>query len=126
MFSSYVPPLLRKAVGNQLGTGKSVTTNLVQIKNDTNETKIVVHQTSKSTANISEQMKNSEDDKLVSDLKLIPVSGDGNCMFRTLSYGLYGTDAFYAEIRHQIVSHVVANFEEEKNYPASYLCGEDV
>ena len=41
------------------------------------------------------------------NLKIVAVSGDGNCMFRSLAYALYdGDDSRHAEVRKTIVDHM--------------------
>nr|CAD7457748.1 unnamed protein product [Timema tahoe] len=43
---------------------------------------------------------------------VIPIIGDGACLFRAISCLLYDTQVMAREVREQIVNHVVANWEE--------------
>lgn len=43
---------------------------------------------------------------------IIPIVGDGACLFRSISFLMYGTQTMAKEVREQIVSHVVSNWEE--------------
>lgn len=43
---------------------------------------------------------------------IVPIIGDGACLFRAISYLMYDTQVMASEVREQIVSHVVANWEE--------------
>ncbi|GIL48474.1 hypothetical protein Vafri_4989 [Volvox africanus] len=42
------------------------------------------------------------------NLEMVVVAGDGNCQFRSVSNELYGTQEHHAAIRHQAVSHILA------------------
>ena len=43
--------------------------------------------------------------------KIFPTIGDGACLFRSLSFVMYGTDLMSTEVRELIVRHVVDNWE---------------
>ncbi|XP_071642973.1 uncharacterized protein [Temnothorax longispinosus] len=43
---------------------------------------------------------------------IVPIIGDGACLFRALSYLMYNTQLMAREVREIIVSHVVDNWEE--------------
>ncbi|KAI8904130.1 hypothetical protein EDD86DRAFT_92560 [Gorgonomyces haynaldii] len=45
-------------------------------------------------------------------LEIVPVEGDGNCLFRSLSHQLYGTERQHLEIRKQIVQFLLENKQE--------------
>ena len=38
--------------------------------------------------------------------KLFRILGDGNCLFRALSYVKTGQQLYYAQIRHKIINHM--------------------
>ena len=42
-------------------------------------------------------------------LKFFPIIVDGACLFRSLSFDMYGTDLMSKEVRELIVRHVVEN-----------------
>ncbi|GBM70234.1 hypothetical protein AVEN_147156-1 [Araneus ventricosus] len=35
-----------------------------------------------------------------------PIVGDGNCLFRAISFGTYGSEDFYAEIREKVTEKI--------------------
>ncbi|XP_076301721.1 uncharacterized protein LOC143219730 [Lasioglossum baleicum] len=43
---------------------------------------------------------------------VVPIIGDGACLFRAISYILYDIQVMAREVREEIVSHVVANWDE--------------
>lgn len=43
---------------------------------------------------------------------VVPMLGDGACLFRSLSYLIHGTQVLAGDIRETIVNHVVAHWEE--------------
>ncbi|CAI6356862.1 unnamed protein product [Macrosiphum euphorbiae] len=43
---------------------------------------------------------------------VVPITGDGACLFNSLSYLMYGTEQMAREIRKVIVSHVTKNWTE--------------
>jgi len=43
--------------------------------------------------------------------KLFHILGDGNCLFRALSYVITGQQLYHAQIRHEIINHMM-NFEK--------------
>lgn len=43
---------------------------------------------------------------------IVPITGDGACLFRSLSYLMYDTQLMAREVRELIVRHVVDNWEE--------------
>ena len=42
---------------------------------------------------------------------IFPTVGDGTCLFRSLSFVMYGTDLMSTDVRELIVLHVVDNWE---------------
>lgn len=46
----------------------------------------------------------------------LTILGDGNCLFRALSYGLYDTQQYHANVRSSIVSEVVQNWDTYKHF----------
>lgn len=46
----------------------------------------------------------------------IPMVHDGSCMFRAISYGLYGIQGNFLSVRRQINKHIVKNWEKYKNF----------
>ena len=48
----------------------------------------------------------------ISQLRVIPITGDGNCLFRSLSYGYYGSEEEHKSIRKEIVHYVTNNWED--------------
>ncbi|XP_028178305.1 OTU domain-containing protein 1 [Ostrinia furnacalis] len=48
--------------------------------------------------------------------RLIPIRGDGNCMFRSVSYCVYGTQERHREIRMRVVDRIVANWHWYKDF----------
>lgn len=60
----------------------------------------------------SKQVSKSEFPILDSlDLFAVPIKGDGNCLFRSLSDQIHGNESEHAEIRKRVVSFLVANSE---------------
>ena len=56
----------------------------------------------------------------------VPTQGDGNCQFRALSLGLYGSEDRHAEVRTNIVQHLRENSERyfqfvESEFFADYV-----
>ena len=47
----------------------------------------------------------------------VPTQGDGNCQFRALSFGLYGSEDRHAEVRANIVQHLRENPERYFAFP---------
>lgn len=47
---------------------------------------------------------------------VIPIIGDGSCLFSSLSVLLFGTTVISLEIRQQIVEYVVSNWERFRHY----------
>ena len=43
---------------------------------------------------------------------IVPITGDGACLFRSLSFVMYDTQLMAREVRELIVRHVVENWEE--------------
>jgi len=43
---------------------------------------------------------------------VIPITGDGACLFRSISYVLNGTQEFFGNIRQEIVRHIVLNWDD--------------
>jgi OTU domain-containing protein 3 len=48
--------------------------------------------------------------------RMIDIEGDGNCLFRALSYHLHGTEDKHAELRLQIVQYMEEREEEFCNF----------
>lgn len=48
--------------------------------------------------------------------RLIPIRGDGNCLFRSVSYCIYGTQERHREIRIQVVDRIVDNWHRYKDF----------
>ena len=42
--------------------------------------------------------------------KLIQILGDGNCLFRALSYAVAGRQIYYTRVRAQIINHMNSSF----------------
>lgn len=43
-------------------------------------------------------------------LQSVDVLGDGNCLFRALSVGLYGDETHHSQLRQHIASHLASNY----------------
>ena len=52
------------------------------------------------------------------NLNIIPIIGDGNCLFRSISCFVYGTEDLYARVRREIYNEVVLR---SNNYPGLVL-----
>jgi len=50
------------------------------------------------------------------NFEVIPIIGDGNCLFRAISYCLYGTEDRHTEIRSIIVDNVTKKWCAYKNF----------
>ena len=50
----------------------------------------------------------------VEDFELIKMRGDGNCLFRAMSYAIYKTDIYHKHMRQEIVNYVKHNWETQK------------
>lgn len=48
--------------------------------------------------------------------RVIPIRGDGNCLFRSISYCVYGTQERHREIRNLVVDNIVANWYRYKDF----------
>lgn len=48
--------------------------------------------------------------------RLIPIRGDGNCLFRSVSYCLFRTQERHREIRLRVVDRVVNNWHRYKDF----------
>ncbi|OWR43712.1 VP80 protein [Danaus plexippus plexippus] len=48
--------------------------------------------------------------------RLVSIRGDGNCLFRSVSYSLYGTQERHREIRIRVVERVVNNWQRYKDF----------
>ena len=44
-------------------------------------------------------------------LRVIPIVGDGNCLYRALSYALYGNQIYHVQIRQNITNYVCDNYD---------------
>jgi hypothetical protein len=51
---------------------------------------------------------------------LLDVEKDGNCLFRALSFTMYGNQTEHISIRNQVVDHIVNNWEQYENFPEKY------
>ena len=58
-------------------------------------------------------LENDEAQVFSTEYKIIDVKGDGNCLFRSFSKCLYGTEERHLEIRRRIVSYVEFNWDLE-------------
>lgn len=47
---------------------------------------------------------------------IVSIRGDGNCMFRSVSYCIYGTQERHREIRLQAVSRVLSEWKRYKDF----------
>ena len=43
--------------------------------------------------------------------KLIQIPGDGNCLFRALSYAVTGRQIYYTQVRAQIINHMNSSLD---------------
>ncbi|KAI5640921.1 OTU-like cysteine protease domain-containing protein [Phthorimaea operculella] len=48
--------------------------------------------------------------------RVIPIRGDGNCMFRSVSYCVYRTQERHREIRMRVVDQVADNWHRYKDF----------
>lgn len=48
--------------------------------------------------------------------RVIPIRGDGNCLFRSVSYCVYGTQDRHREVRMRVVERVVDNWPRYKDF----------
>lgn len=48
--------------------------------------------------------------------RVVPIRGDGNCLFRSISYCIYGTQEKHHDIRLRVVDHVVSNWHWYKDF----------
>lgn len=48
--------------------------------------------------------------------RVIPIIGDGNCLFRSIAYCVFGTQERHREIRHRVVERVVDNWSRYKHF----------
>lgn len=48
--------------------------------------------------------------------KLRPISGDGNCMFRSLAMVMYGSESFHGTVRSLLVTYIEKNAKDFKKY----------
>lgn len=42
-------------------------------------------------------------------LRVVPIEGDGNCLFRAISHQLYGDESFHGSVRKEAVAHLRAH-----------------
>lgn len=49
-------------------------------------------------------------------LHVVPIRGDGNCLFRSISYCIYGTQEKHYEIRKRVVERVVSDWLRYKDF----------
>ncbi|CAH4038984.1 unnamed protein product [Pieris brassicae] len=48
--------------------------------------------------------------------RIVPIRGDGNCLFRSVSYCVFGTQEKHREIRQRVVDRVVDNWSRYKDF----------
>lgn len=48
--------------------------------------------------------------------RVIPIRGDGNCLFRSVSYSIYGTQDRHREIRLSVVERIVEHWHRYKDF----------
>lgn len=48
--------------------------------------------------------------------RVVPIPGDGSCLFHSLSFSMYGNIEFSFEIRRAVVEFVVAHWDEMQLY----------
>lgn len=48
--------------------------------------------------------------------RVIPIRGDGNCLFRSVSFSLYGTQERHREIRMRVVERIENNWSRYKDF----------
>lgn len=53
-------------------------------------------------------------------LAIVPVEGDGNCLFRSVSHQVYGTDAYHSLVREKVMAYM----EVERQYFEPYVEGD--
>ncbi|VVC86332.1 unnamed protein product [Leptidea sinapis] len=58
----------------------------------------------------------SFDEGVFMDRRIIPIRGDGNCLFRSLSFCIFGTQERHREIRLDAVNRVVDNWHRYKDF----------
>ncbi|KMQ94253.1 p87 vp80 [Lasius niger] len=58
------------------------------------------------------QIENLNVNDVMTPHTVVPIVGDGECLFRALSYVMYGNKNLGREVREQIVDHVVENWDE--------------
>ena len=49
-------------------------------------------------------------------IKIIKVIGDGNCLYRCISYFLLGNEQFYSDIKNEIISWIDKNLDLFKDF----------
>jgi hypothetical protein len=55
--------------------------------------------------------------------KTAPMRGDGNCLFRTMSYMVSGVQSYHADIRQTLVHYMLTNYELFEGYLDESLTG---
>jgi len=65
---------------------------------------------------LNKKYEKLENDLVTRGLKIYQVSDDGNCLFRALSYQLYGTVDLYATVREKIISYMRSAREHYDNF----------
>lgn len=53
---------------------------------------------------------------MMSGGRVVPIRGDGNCMFRSVSYCVYGTQERHRDIRLRVVERVTENWHRYKDF----------
>lgn len=56
-----------------------------------------------------------QDEKIV-ECNILEMIGDGACLFRSISYHVYGTESRHYDVRREIVEHVVNHFSDFQIY----------
>src|SRR5438552_1562077 len=50
------------------------------------------------------------------DLEIVPIIGDGNCLFRAVSFCMYGTQNFHQDVRAAVVQNVIQKWSFYENF----------
>ena len=64
------------------------------------------------------EISNEDVNRAVNQLgfEIVKAKGDGNCLFRSLSLGLYGDEEHHAEIRADVIEYMGKNRDKYKNF----------
>ena len=70
--------------------------------------------------NINSEFKNAAGDPNgvleKSDVDIVEIKKDGNCLYRSFSYFLFGTQIYFQEIKKLIIDWIENNYEQFKNF----------